>query len=408
MSTAPTNWLVALATDDDLMTVLGPMLATVQLDALARANKACEAALRPRICLRERRRLMKIYRYWKGATPSFVPYAYYSLDYDYYNRECDYNEVLLPMLEEFGSKFDESSYGVCDHTLLCTKVTKKACTFRFARQALGRLVVPMHALKWLCLGEVDAPNGVVVAMKPGFTLSSFHKEKGIEDHRWVYQQEDLNGVNAKYDPDRVAPHAAQLVVLQKREMAMTCTKLAKAIARLRGPVYRAPLTKKDAPTYYQVRRKMLVPAFRELRGFGVACGHNDLMCTPSGAEDSLWRRYGVDPDDRDEGAYVGYGEFNDEFRNNAPFKKHGLYHNLGDYKRCRVRAVLERAGFVVDWDDSDTKTIELSLREAGAHYDESDNGYESGESEYDTYSDSDGCSLLTDAEEESDEGEEEE
>ena len=264
----------------------------------------------------------------------------------------------------------------------------------------------MHALKWLCLDEVDAPNGVVVAMKPGFTLSSFHKEKGIEDHRWVYQQEDLNGFNAKYDPDRVAPHAAELAALQEREAAMTCTELAKAIARLRGPVYRAPLTKKDAPTYCQVRSKMLVPAFRDLRRFGVECGHNDLMCTPSGAQNSLWHRYGVDPDDRDEGAYVGYGEFNDEFRNNDPFKKLFLYHNLGDYKRCRVRAVLERAGFVVEWDDTNTKTIGLSLREAGAHYDDSDNGYESGESEYDTYSDLDYDDEED--EEESDEGEGEE
>ena len=77
------------------------------------------------------------------------------------------------------------------------------------------------------------------------------------------------------------------------------------------------------------------------------------MCTPSGIQDSLWHLYGVDPDDRDEGAYVGYGEFDDEFRNNGLFDKIFLYHNLGDYKRCRVRAVLERAGFVVNWDDSE-------------------------------------------------------
>ena len=47
-------------------------------------------------------------------------------------------------------------------------------------------------------------------------------------------------------------------------------------------------------------RHKFVPAFRHLREFGVACEHEDLMCTPSGIQDSLWHLYGVDPDDRDE------------------------------------------------------------------------------------------------------------
>ena len=108
-------------------------------------------------------------------------------------------------------------------------------------------------------------------------------------------------------------------------------------------------------------------------------------------------------------AYVGYGEFDFEFRNNDPFENLFLCQHLGDYKRCRVRAVLERAGFVVEWNDTNAKAIELSLREVGLPSDESDNGYASGESEYDTYSDMDDDdeAMEEDEESESEGGEEE-
>ena len=193
---------------------------------------------------------------------------------------------------------------------------------------------------------------------------------------------------------------------------MTSRELTEVIAQWRGPVYHAPLTKRDKPSCRAVRRKMLVPAFRELRKFGVACAHDELMPSPSTTQKALWERYGVDPDDKDEGAYVGYGEYDGQFYNNESYKSLYLFHNLGDYKRCRVRAVLERAGFVVTWDDSDTKTIQLDLRETNAPHDEFDNGYESDESEYDTYSemerDDESEYEYEDDEEDEEEDEEEE
>ena len=382
------------------------------------ASKRCAAAAHPLLEARERPRLWAIYKCWKGATPSLVKGAYYWLDHDLYNQSCDYQELLAPLLEGFGVTFDDYSWveprygpeGVLmaggDQLLKCTKVTSEACTFQFSRRTIGKLVVPTHALKWLCLGEVPADDGVVVPWEPGNELGAFHRDSphwNAPNHRWHFQQDNLNGVDARYDPHRKAPHAAELEALQAREAAMPCADLEAAIALLRGPVYRPPLTKQDAPTCRTVRRKMLVPAFREPRKFGVQCAHDQLMCTPSGIQHELWKRYGVDPDDRDEGAYVGYGEFDFEFREDAPFESIYLYHNLGDYKRCRVRAVLERAGFDVEWDDSHTKAIQLTLREADASYDEEDNGYESDESDYDAYSEPGESDDDDDDEEEDDE-----
>lgn len=404
----------------DVMVTTG-QLSSSDLCALTLCSKACAIALRPVLESINRERLQSAFKWWKGATPSFVEGAYYWLDHDFHDPSeyCDYTcEVLKPMLEGFGASFDGYTWleephthrfemAQCDTLVKCTKVTPDECTFEFSRLRVGHIVVPTHSIKWLCLAEVPACDWVVVPYDSdnddeddtcensddedgGDTGDSPHWD--VPGKRWVADQD---GPGHGYDPDRPLPHAAALAALQAREATMTCGELTKAIAKLRGPVYRPPLTKADAPTYCTMRRKMLVPAFRELRKFGVQCAHDKLMPSPSTIQKALWERYGVDPDDKDEGAYVGYGDMHNgpiPFcpSNNVPFESIVLYHNLGDYKRCRVRAVLERAGFVVTWDDSDTKTIELSLREADAPYELSDNGYASDDSEYDSYSEHEG------------------
>lgn len=395
------DWEVEVFTDADLLDCIKPALTCRDLVTLARASKRCAVAIRPLLEEDKRAHLSSIYKYWKGATPSFVEGAYYEMNCDYYKDGCYYEDnVLVPMLTKFGSAFCPTLYNYGrDDYLLCTKVTTETCTFQFSRLAMGELVVPMHALKWLCFAEIDASEGIVVLWQSGYTLSSDSDDDAL-DHRWHFQRDDRNGINAGYDPNRTAPHAAQLVELHAWEVSMTSTELAVAIAQLRGPVYRPPLTKKDAPTYCQVRRKLLVPAFRELRLFGVTCAHNNLKCT--------WRDV-EQTEDGDEGAYVAYLEDNYQFHNDDPFGQGMcLDSHLGDYKRCRARAVLERAGFVLKWDDSNDDVIRLRLWKGDEPYDVSDNGYESGESEYDSYSDLEEGEEEEESKEEEEESEEEE
>lgn len=354
------------------------------LAAFVRVSKQCAAAAAPALPGRKRAHLFALYRYMRGPTPCLVEGAYYWLDCDTTNESvCDYSgNVLLPMLGEFGAAVDEFEWipretaaalvsldlAQCDRLLKCTKVSKEACTFEFARQCVGHIVVPTHSLKWLCLAEVQAEEGVVVELNPDDMLPDHLDEDPhvFPDQRWIFSQDDLNGVECDYDSDREVPHARAAEELYAREVEMTTADLNAAIAQLRGPVFYPPLTKQDAPTYCLVRRKMLVPAFRKLRGFGVQCAHDLLVMDTHTIRPMLCQRYGYcanndayDSDDCDEGAYVGYGNVKGDDNllpfytgNEVQFQSLSLYHNLGRYKRCRVRATLERVGFNVNWNDS--------------------------------------------------------
>lgn len=108
-----------------------------------------------------------------------------------------------------------------------------------------------------------------------------------------------------------------------------------------------------------MRKEMLVPAFRKLRERGILARHTRLACcgTCCGLE------LGNLSDQ-----YVGYHVQSVPDKLDDEWSSMYLQHGIDDCFKPFVRETLQKAGFVVDWDGSNRRTIHISLPHPEGHY----------------------------------------
>jgi len=391
------RWLVALATDVDLATVLLPALPLRALEALACTNRACATALRPHVDQRARPVLWAALRHYNGPQAEFLKGAYYRLSnehafFDVYD-DGHHPAQLATELRACGASADEPVEYYKDSILKCVDETPELVTFEFARRALGTLRVPRHELTRLCLNVIDN-TGIVDSRYPHdapLVVVPIPNAEGDHDPRWegieYYPDDpaiDHDAIVCMYDlrdrrRERVRGRRTLADVFHLNQFVseefgkeLPLATLRNAVSLVRGPRHRPPLTRRDAPTCNQVLRTMLQPALDHLEDLGIvyqdrhgykcAIGStpeetdtllNDLeeIVTGGGTE---WLPIGV----------IGYSNLNGNFDHGSrnPFDELELHFRVCDiletthHAYSLVRVAMERAGFVVEWDDSVEET----------------------------------------------------
>ena len=129
--------------------------------------------------------------------------------------------------------------------------------------------------------------------------------------------------------------------------------------RPRRSAVRPGLTKADRPSFRAIKKRMLQPAFRALRGLDVYASTSGLDCCGTC---TAARLNGL----ADE--WVGYHAQSIPDHPDDAFEGMFLMHSLADDVKPLVRKALVNEGFVVTWDGSDDRTIYVELPEPTGTY----------------------------------------